>query len=44
MKKALSSDRQTDGLTFLRRKAEEKLSTRLERLQKLSDAFAPVGY
>jgi PAS domain S-box-containing protein len=36
MKKALSSDRQTDRLSSLRRKAEEKLRTQLERLQKLS--------
>ena len=36
MKKSPSSDRQADSLTSLRRKAEEKLRTQLERLQKLS--------
>ena len=36
MKKSLSSDRQTDNLASLRQKAEEKLRTQLERLQKLS--------
>jgi PAS domain S-box-containing protein len=36
MKKAPSSDRQTDGMASLRQKAEEKLRTQLERLKKLS--------
>jgi PAS domain S-box-containing protein len=36
MKKSPSSDRQRDSLASLRRKAEEKLRTQLERLQKLS--------
>lgn len=38
MKHPLSSDKQTDNLTSLRRKAEEKLRTQLERLQKLSES------
>jgi formate hydrogenlyase transcriptional activator len=36
MKKTPLPDRQTDSLASLRRKAEEKLRTQLERLQKLS--------
>jgi PAS domain S-box-containing protein len=36
MKKAPSSERQTDSLASLRQKAEEKLRTQLGRLQKLS--------
>ena len=36
MKKSSSSDKQTDSLASLRRKAEDKLRTQLERLQKLS--------
>src|SRR5512143_3163806 len=36
MKKSASSDRQTNGLDALRQKAEEKLRTQIERLQKLS--------
>ena len=36
MKKSPSSDRHRDSLASLRRKAEEKLRTQLERLQKLS--------
>lgn len=36
MKKAPSSDRQSDEMASLRRKAEEKLRTQLERLKKLS--------
>jgi formate hydrogenlyase transcriptional activator len=36
MKKSPSSDKERNGLASLRRKAEEKLRTQLERLQKLS--------
>jgi len=36
MKKSASSDRQTNGLDALRQKAEQKLRTQIERLQKLS--------
>ena len=36
MKKSPASDKQTDNLSSLRRKAEEKLRTQLERLQTLS--------
>ena len=36
MKKAPSSDKQTESLSSLRRKAEEKLRTQLDRLEKLS--------
>ena len=36
MKKSTSSDRSSESLAFLRRKAEEKLRTELERLDQLS--------
>jgi PAS domain S-box-containing protein len=36
MKKSTSSDRSSESLAFLRRKAEEKLHTELERLEQLS--------